>query len=303
MLTTLSQRLIQFKRIAVLTDLASDSENVVRYAGSLARWYGSELFFVHALGAELHAASPSATPPRQPASGVSAKQGAEATIRALIDKLSLKDLAPRLIVQEASIGKILQEVDEHHPSLVVVATHGREGVRKWVAGSVAEEVFRRVQWPVLVLGPGFSVEVALQKQFEHILYATDLSAVSLAALQYAAGISHDHEAHLTVLYVEPDPRLGFSFDRALAEQRLHDWLQDHIDGLAETLVGVRCVADFGKPEEKIVEAASEPQADLVILGARGLGTGAGAASHFLGGTAYGVACTSKSPTLIVPQPR
>jgi nucleotide-binding universal stress UspA family protein len=299
-----SQRLIQFKRIALLTDLGSDSEKTVRYAGSLARWYGSELLFVHALGAESHLPAFSVPPPPWAVSGMPPKQDAEERVRGLIDKLALQDLRPKLIVREASIGKILQEVDRYHPSLVVLGTHGREGIRKWLGGSIAEEVFRRVQWPVLVLGPELSsTELAPQKQFEHILYATDLSAVSLAALQYAAGISHDHEARLTALYVEPDPALGFSFDRALAEQRLRDWLLDHIDGLADALVGVRCVADFGKPEHKIVEAASQAQADLVILGARGLGAGAGAASHFLGGTSYGVVCTSKCPVLVVPQPR
>jgi nucleotide-binding universal stress UspA family protein len=156
----------------------------------------------------------------------------------------------------------------------------------------------------LVVGPEFSsTGIAPQKQFERILYATDLSAVSLTALQYAAGISHDHEAQLIALYVEPDPTLGFSFDRAVAEQRLRDWLQDHIDGLADTLVSVSCMAEFGRPDEKIVTIASQRQADLLVLGARGLGAIAGPVSHFLGGTAYEVICSSKCPVLVVPQPR
>lgn len=304
MLTSVSQRLIQFKRIAVLTDLGSGSEKMLRYAVSLARWYGSELLIVHAYSPELYAAIPPEPLPNWPASGLPPKQDAEERLKALTAKLNLQGITWKPIVREATIGSLVKDLDEYRPSLLVLATHGREGIRKWLAGSVAEEVFRRVQWPVLVLGPGFLIaETGPQRQFERVLYATDLSAVSATALQYAAGIAHDHEAQLIALYVEHDPGKGFSFDRVMAEQRLQDWLQDRIDGLSEVLVGVHCLVDFGKPEAKITEEAVQQKADIVVLGARGLGAVSGPASHFLGGTAYEVVCSSPCPVLIVPQPR
>jgi nucleotide-binding universal stress UspA family protein len=304
MLMSANERLIQVKRIAVLTDLGSDSERMVRYAASVARWYGSELLLAHAYPPEFHAPIPPEMLRSWPASGLPAKQDAAVKVRSLIDKLNLQDLAPKAIIREAGVGTILKDVDEYRPSLLVLATHGREGIRKWLVGSVAEEVFRRVQWPVLLLGPACSqTETTPQKQFERILFATDMSAVSVVALQYAAGISHDHEAQLTVLYVEPDPGQGFSFDRAIAEQRLRDWLEDSIDGISETLVGARRAVDFGRPEVRIVKAAAEQRSDLVVLGARGLGALSGAASHMLGGTAYDVICAASCPVLIVPQPR
>lgn len=272
MLTTARERLIQFKRIAVLCDLSSDAEKMVRYAGSLARWYGSELLLVHAEPPEFYPSVPMESFP--------------------------------VLVRQGNMEALLQELEDHRPSLLALATHGREGIRKWFAGSVMEKIFRQVQWPVLVLGPGVANNNAsLQKQFERILYATDLSGVSLRALQYAAGIACDHEAQLTALYVDSNPSEGFAFDHVMELQRLEDWLRDQIDGLSETIVGVRCVAEFGKPEKKIVEAANERKADLVVVGARGLGAAAGLASHFLGGTAYDVVCSSPCPVLIVPQLR
>jgi hypothetical protein len=71
-----------------------------------------------------------------------------------------------------------------------------------------------------------------QKHFEHVLHTTDLSEVSVTALQNAAGISHDHEEQLNALYVESDPEKGFSFDRPLPDLWLQEWLQNRIDGLA-----------------------------------------------------------------------
>lgn len=304
MLSSVSTRLIQLKRIAVLTDLGSDSEKMLRYAASLARWYGSELLLVHAYPPEFYAGMPPEPLPMWPASGLSPKEDAEQKVKALTDKLNLKDLTPKVLIRETSVGHILSEMDEYHPSLVVVATHGRKGIEKCLVGSVAEEVFRRVHWPVLILGPDcVPSESGMQKQFERVLYATDLSAVSVTALHYAAGISHDHEAQLVALYVEPDSTQGYAFDRVIARQRLEDWLQDTIDGMSEALAGVHCVVDFGKPQRKIAEVAEQQQADLVIVGARGLGAISAAASHFIGGTAYDVICGSKCPVLIVPQPR
>lgn len=301
---TAAHRLIQFNKIAVLTDLESDSERMLRYAGSLARWYGSKLLLAHACTPELYVSVPPEPLPNWPESGMSPKEDAEEKVKSLTDKLHLQDLVQKVIIREESIGHLLREVDEYHPNLVVIATHGREGVRKWLAGSVAEEVFRKVQWPVLVLGPGLvEKDSSPQKQFRTILYATDLSAVSVSALQYAAGIAHDHEAQLIALYVDENPEEAFSFDRAMALQRLNDWLEDRADGLAEALTGVHSVVESGKAETEIVKAAAQWGADLVVLGARGLRAVPGAASHFIGGTAYEVVCSSGCPVLIVPQPR
>ena len=300
---TATHRLIQFNKIAVLTDLETDSEKILRYAGSLARWYGAKMLLAHACTPELYVSAPPEPLPNWPESGMPPKEDAEEKVKSLTGKLHLQDLVQKVIIREESIGLLLRELEEYHPNLVVIATHGREGIRKWLSGSVCEEVFRKVQWPVLVLGPGLvEKDASPQKQFRSILYATDLSAVSVSALQYAAGIAHDHEAQLIALFVDENPEEAFSFDRAMALQRLNDWLADRADGLAEALIGVHSVVESGKAEKEIVKAAVQWGADLVVLGARGLRAVPGVASHFIGGTAYEVVCSSGCPVLIVPQP-
>ena len=304
MLATMSQRLLQFKRIAAFTDLGGDAEKILHYAASLARWYEAELLLVHAYPPEFYAPILPGPLAGWPTDALAPRQEAEKKVKSLVDKLDLRDLAPKAMIRQESIDDILKELEEFHPGLLVMGTHGREGIRKWLAGSVAEQVFRKVQWPVLVLGPNLQEpDEVPQRPFERVLYGTDLSGMSVTALQHAATIARDHEAQLTVLYVEADPTRGFTFDQVMAQQRLQDWLQDHIDGLAETLVGVDCIIDFGKPQMKIVEAATQLEADLVVVGAHGLGNVAGPASHLLGGTAYEVVCSSKCPVLVVPHPR
>jgi nucleotide-binding universal stress UspA family protein len=49
---------------------------------------------------------------------------------------------------------ILDEVGEVGDSIVVMATHGRAGIGRWVLGSVSDRVIRHSTGPVLVVRPG-----------------------------------------------------------------------------------------------------------------------------------------------------
>jgi nucleotide-binding universal stress UspA family protein len=42
---------------------------------------------------------------------------------------------------------------EHRPDLMVVATHGRRGVNRWLQGSVTEDLVKRTHVPALMIGP------------------------------------------------------------------------------------------------------------------------------------------------------
>lgn len=46
---------------------------------------------------------------------------------------------------------ILEEIAEADPTLLVLATHGRSGVSRWLTGSVAESVIRAAKVPVVVV--------------------------------------------------------------------------------------------------------------------------------------------------------
>lgn len=53
--------------------------------------------------------------------------------------------------QTGAVGKILGKVAESHCDIIVMATHGRSGLRRLLWGSVAEETVRRAKLPVLVV--------------------------------------------------------------------------------------------------------------------------------------------------------
>jgi nucleotide-binding universal stress UspA family protein len=229
---------------------------------------------------------------------------AKDSLEEMAARIGLQDLEPTILVRHGSVKELLDEMNDYHPSLLILATHGREGVSKWLRGSMTEEIFRGVPWPVLVLGPHLKIDdYDRQFQLRSVLYTTDLSMISMPALQYAAGIAHDHEAKLVALHVETDNRQDFTFERIIALQRLEDWATARIDGMAEALAGVTYEIEFGEACANILQAIAEHQPDLLVMGARGLGAIAAPASHFLGGTAYEVVCNAPCPVLIVPQPK
>ncbi len=298
-----TQRHLQLKTIAVLTDLGDDSDKLLRYAASLAQWYGSKLIIAHMSPTDVYHYISSQPFPAWPVGVLPLKEKAEKRIESLISKTGVEDVTTEVVINESSIGDLLRDLESRRPDLLILATHGREGIKKMLIGSITEEVFRRVEWPVLVLGPHTRREDTPPIRFRKVFCAIDLSAASVSALRYAAAMAEDHEAQLIVLHVETGSIEGFSFDRVMALQGLRDWVHSHVLAQGDVLRKAEYEIEFGQPENEILKAAAEFRPDAIVIGARGLGAAAGLASHFVGGTAYEVATQSNCPVLIVPRSR
>lgn len=75
-------------------------------------------------------------------------------------------------------------VGEAPDSVVCMTTHGRSGLGQALLGSVAEEVLRSLDHPVLLVGP--SVDASWPSAWERMLVCTDGSDASQAVLPVAA---------------------------------------------------------------------------------------------------------------------
>jgi nucleotide-binding universal stress UspA family protein len=136
-----------------------------------------------------------------------------------------------------------------------------------------------------------------------ILVPTDFSEDSARALEMAALLASALAAEIVLLHVdEPLVEVVRSNEdlqrRRTAHQRLERATADlHARGLR-----ARSMVLVGKPADRIIEAAVDENAALIVLGARGLGVVMGA---LLGGVAYNVVrrapcpvCTVKSANVI-----
>jgi nucleotide-binding universal stress UspA family protein len=57
------------------------------------------------------------------------------------------------VTSDVRVGPVAQAIldDVQEGDLIVMGSHGRSGLRRWVLGSVAEEVLRHAKVPVLMV--------------------------------------------------------------------------------------------------------------------------------------------------------
>ena len=90
----------------------------------------------------------------------------------------------------AAAEGILTEIDVQSADLVVMCTHGRSGLGRWIFGSVAEEVLAHSPVPVLLVRPtGTPVTLSAEPGKFRLLVPLDGSAFAEAALPHAAKLA------------------------------------------------------------------------------------------------------------------
>src|SRR5262249_8478270 len=112
---------------------------------------------------------------------------------------------PRIIADVASgdpAAAITTAAADYEAQLVVIGTRGATGLRHLVVGSVTEQVIRTSPVPGLSVSPHAPATPTVP--FVRVLFATDLSASSLAALDAALKLDVHPSADVTVLHVIDD---------------------------------------------------------------------------------------------------
>lgn len=141
--------------------------------------------------------------------------------------------------------------------------------------------------------------------FQKILMATDFSDASAPAWRRAVKIAAENGAELLVAhsYAPPhfvemgpmSPRLYDEWDDSLRSE-VGKKLQLLINDAAKSKVAARPLVLTGNPEEAIVNAASEDQTDLIIMGTHGR---KGMSRFFLGSVASRVIASAPCAVLTV----
>ncbi|MCC7033158.1 MAG: universal stress protein [Acidobacteria bacterium] len=141
--------------------------------------------------------------------------------------------------------------------------------------------------------------------FTNILCPVDFSKDSERALACALALARAAAGHLTLVTVV-DPLLNAGAEAAGAAETLHQQTQQELQSLLERsaaagpLPGVPAVAvRVGNAAREILTQAEESNADVIVMGMRGLG---GAQKFLLGSTSQHVLERAAIPVLVVPPP-
>ena len=140
--------MIALKRILVPTDFSETSEAALSYGVALAHAFKAQLYLLHV------AEHRGEGEPEHPIGLVdeATPTPAQEQLVALLTERQIQELRPERALR---IGKPYSEIvryaQEHEIDLIVMGTHGREGVARVLIGSVAEKVVRRAPCPVLTV--------------------------------------------------------------------------------------------------------------------------------------------------------
>lgn len=216
------------------------------------------------------------------------------------DHLEVRQAQKRAV---AAAPAIVEYAAEENVDLIVMGAHGRRGFRRFLLGSVAEEVVRLSPCPVLTIrGEGKGKKTELEKP-EKILVPFDFSGHSRRALETARELAASYGGKLHVLHViepvmEPHPYVpvhyrpeGFDLPRLMSRVK-----EDLGPIVAEIAAGVsyEIGVDEGNPAWCIAETAEKVGADLIVIATHGR-TGLG--RFFLGSVTEKVVRTAGCPVL------
>ncbi len=143
-----------FKKMLIPIDFSDSSHQALRQACDLSRRYDAELHLVHVL--EAWSRSPPVDPEyRSQFDELQAEH--RQRMEHQLEQLPDASLGPKPVVRALLSGNAPEEIcnyaDAHGIDLIVMGTHGRSGVARWLMGSVAEMVVRHAHCPVLVVRP------------------------------------------------------------------------------------------------------------------------------------------------------
>jgi nucleotide-binding universal stress UspA family protein len=288
---------ISLKNILFLTDFSEPSGAALPFAMTIAHAYESE---VHALHVLLPAPYTYLTPEMAGAILDDQEEMARAEMQRV--EAQLMGLPHETIMERGTgVWPVLSEVlKEREIDLIVLGTHGRTGLQKFLLGSSAEEVFRRARVPVLTIGPTVRSGAHNGGRFRCVLFATDFNALSVTAAAYAVSLAQENQARLVLLHVLPNPGRGKTekAEEMSVAEVMHQ-LRMLVPEEAELWCRPEAMVQHGDPGDEILATANQCGADLIVLGVRGMGVLAGVTTHVERATAYDVVVHAPCPVLTV----
>jgi nucleotide-binding universal stress UspA family protein len=254
---------VSLKNILVATDFSPASLSALTWAVSIAKESNSVVHILHVIHPrEIAIASPEAY--------VDISQQIQMDAQRQLGSLvTLVETIPhRTWLREGDIWEVLDGfVRSEHIDLITVGASGKSEFKKFLVGSVAEEIVRKATCPVLTVGPHASC-TSDRVPPGQILYVTNFWEESHYGLQYAIRLAIQYKSRLLLLHVveQEEPR-----------QSDHEWLKAYRRILRNLLP--ECAGDLAvepalrievskNSTARILQVADEIRADLIVMDVR-----------------------------------
>lgn len=271
----------------VAVDGSEPSGAAIELALRLARTTDGELIFTHAINTVAVIAGSTTSYGGGPTTALTVLANDECAILSAAAARAKKAGVPAetIPVDGAIASSIVRLGQLKDVDAIVIGTHGRRGIGRFLLGSTAEGVVRAATVPVFVIheqAPG----AAGRAPFRCIAVALDDSEVATAAARAATEIAQRCKASLVFTHATH----GFEEIAACIERARREATDAGVE--SATLVVQ------GNPVDAILASAESIGADLIVLGTH---SRSGVDRLFLGSVAEGVMRASRLPVMVVPK--
>lgn len=284
-----------FDKILVPLDGSALAERALPYAARIARaTHGSILL--------LHVMSSTETQHR-----LEKSMNAAVRLEQLVEELRAAGVdATTWTMPGHAADVIVDAADPPRTDLVVMSTHGRGGLGRWLFGSVAEDVLRRALVPVLLVPASADRAWPTDRPLK-LVVPLDGSETSEAALPIALAFRQALDGDVTfVRVVEPTaaPSLGFNPDSMSLERVAPtaglDQAQAYLEEIASQSRGAApttgVLVDVGDPAATVASVVRQEQADAIVMATHGR---TGLARITIGSVALAILHRAHVPVLLI----
>ncbi|WP_213520873.1 universal stress protein [Nonlabens sp.] len=252
-------------KVIVPTDFSVQAENALRVAADIVRENNGELFLLHQLDLPLHLAN-------NASSNLPEALFFMKLAKKKFDNLLKKDFLQGITIHGdvetgAAFSGIMNTVKRHSADLIVMGSHGTEGIGNLFIGSNAEKVVRNSEVPVLVVK-----DRKKQLDVNDFVFATDLDPNATSALKEADLFAKKTKCKLHLLYVNTPS--NFLSTRE-AEAKMAEYLKNVNVELADYII-----YNDNSVEEGVFNYTKDVKGDIIGManhGRKGL-------SHFFNGS-------------------
>ncbi len=289
------------RRLLVTLDGSEFAEKVLPIAKALCQTYEAQLTLVSILRTRRSLQ----IKPSTQAQIEAGRLEKEAYLQSVIEKLSDNGIPIDFAI---GIGPVAETVNslshELDADMILLSTHGRSGVSKWILGGIASKIIQLSATPLLLIRPTTNGDMP-PPEFNRLLVPLDGSEFAERVLPYVRAIDPSFNSTIILLAVPEIPEAatyGVVADaiedlRLEAEEQAKTYLSNVAAALQEEGLSVHAIVTGSRPAETITQISKEEEADLIMMATHGRG---GLDRVFVGSVAERVVHHTESPLFLLP---
>ena len=193
---------------------------------------------------------------------------------------------------EVTVGhpaeEILHYAEGDKIDIILMATHGRSGVRRWILGSVADKVLRKSKIPIWLVRANIPEEIVHDEWHKRtMLVPLDGSKFAESVLPHVETLAKQRGAELVnvnLLRVFEEPHVNADYPEASMNltwkehvERIRDHFKreakQYLEGVQKRLTSaglkVRPEVLMGNPADEIIDYAHRNHPNLVVMASHG----------------------------------